>query len=76
MYDSSGGDGFVSIEVSPEKAFQTQPTIDEPKRWWSRINRPNLMVEILATDEGIPAIEECTPAGLNINITLLRYPVL
>jgi transaldolase/glucose-6-phosphate isomerase len=71
VYDQGGDDGFVSIEVSPEKAFQTQPTIDEAKRWWSLIDRPNLMVKIPATDEGIPAIEECVAAGVNINITLI-----
>lgn len=72
VYDASGGnDGFVSIEVSPDKAFQTQPSIDEAKRWWSIIDRPNLMVKIPATEEGLPAIEECIAAGLNINITLI-----
>ena len=72
VYDSSGGgDGFVSIEVSPDKAFETQPTIDEAKRWWKAIDRPNLMVKIPATDEGVPAIEESVAAGLNINITLI-----
>ena len=55
VYDASGGgDGFVSIEVSPDKAFQTQPTIDEAKRWWSRIGRPNLLIKIPATSEGMP----------------------
>lgn len=72
VYDASGGnDGFVSIEVSPDKAFQTQPSIDEAKRWWSLIDRPNLMVKIPATDEGMPAIEQCIADGLNINITLI-----
>lgn len=72
VYDASGGsDGFVSIEVSPDKAFQTQETIDEVKRWWSLIDRPNLLVKIPATNEGIPAIEECLFAGININITLI-----
>lgn len=72
VYEASGGgDGFVSIEVSPDKAFQTQETIDEAKRWWSLIDRPNLMVKIPATEEGLPAIEECVAAGLNINITLI-----
>lgn len=72
VYDESGGgDGFVSIEVSPEKAFQTQETIDEAKHWWSVVGRPNLMVKIPATEEGLPAIEECIAAGLNINITLI-----
>jgi transaldolase/glucose-6-phosphate isomerase len=72
VYDASGGgDGFVSIEVAPDKAFLTQPTIDEAKRWWSRIDRPNLLVKIPATNEGMPAIEECIAAGININITLI-----
>ncbi|MEX2227326.1 MAG: transaldolase [Dehalococcoidia bacterium] len=72
VYDSSGGsDGFVSIEVSPDKAFQTQATIEEVERWWRLIDRPNLMVKIPATDEGLPAIEQCIADGVNINITLI-----
>lgn len=72
VYDASdGGDGYVSIEVSPDKAFQSQPTIDEAKRWWTNIDRPNLLIKIPATSEGIPAIEECIAAGININITLI-----
>ncbi len=72
VYEASGGgDGFVSIEVSPEKAFQTRETIDEAKRWWALIGRPNLMVKIPATEEGLPAIEECIAAGVNINVTLI-----
>ncbi|MEX2247369.1 MAG: transaldolase [Dehalococcoidia bacterium] len=68
---TNGADGFVSIEVSPEKAYQTQESIDEAKHWRELIGRPNLMVKIPATDEGVPAIEECLFAGLNINITLI-----
>jgi transaldolase/glucose-6-phosphate isomerase len=72
VFDASGGgDGFVSIEVSPAKAFHTQDTIDEAQHWWSLIGRPNLFVKIPATDEGIPAIEECLFRGVNINITLI-----
>ena len=72
VYDTSnGGDGYVSIEVSPDKAFQTQPTIDEAKRWWANIDRPNLLIKIPATSEGIPAIEECIAAGISVNITLI-----
>lgn len=72
VYDASdGGDGYVSIEVSPDKAFQSQPTIDEAKRWWANIDRPNLLIKIPATSEGIAAIEECIAAGININITLI-----
>lgn len=71
VFDEERADGFVSIEVSPEKAFETQATIDEAKRWWAAIDRPNLLVKIPATDEGIPAIEECIAAGVSINITLI-----
>jgi transaldolase len=72
VFDSSGGgDGFVSIEVSPDKAFHTQDTIEEAKRWWSLVDRPNLFVKIPATDQGVPAIEECLFQGVNINITLI-----
>lgn len=72
VYDASdGGDGYVSIEVSPDKAFQTQPTIDEAKRWWANIDRPNVLIKIPATSEGIPAIEACIAAGINVNITLI-----
>jgi transaldolase/glucose-6-phosphate isomerase len=72
VFDASGGnDGFVSIEVSPDKAFATDLTIEEAKRWWSIIDRPNLFVKIPATDEGLAAIEECLFAGVNINITLI-----
>ena len=71
VFDQGRADGFVSIEVSPEKAFETRATIDEAKRWWKEIDRPNLFVKIPATDQGIPAIEECIAAGVNINITLI-----
>jgi transaldolase/glucose-6-phosphate isomerase len=71
VFDESHADGFVSIEVSPDKAFETQPTIDEAKRWWKQIDRPNLLVKIPATTEGMPAVEECIAAGVNINITLI-----
>ncbi len=72
VFDASGGsDGFVSIEVSPEKASDTQATVEEAKRWWRLISRPNLMVKIPATEPGLPAIEECLADGVNINITLI-----
>jgi len=72
VYDASrGSDGFVSIEVSPEKAFETHATIEEAHRWHRIIERPNLMVKIPATEEGLPAIEQCLADGLNINITLI-----
>jgi len=68
---TDGADGFVSIEVSPELAWDTQASIDEAKRWRRSIDRPNLFVKIPATDAGLPAIEECLFDGLNINITLI-----
>lgn len=72
LYDESdGGDGFVSIEVSPRLAYDTQATLAEAKRLWEVVNRPNLMVKIPGTPEGVPAIQEALYAGLNINITLL-----
>lgn len=72
LYDATnGGDGFVSIEVSPGVAYKTQPTIDEAKRLWTIVARPNLMVKIPGTAQGVPAIEEALYAGVNINITLL-----
>ena len=72
VYDQSrGGDGFVSIEVSPLKAHDTLATIAQVHELWQAVDRPNLMVKIPATKDGIPAIHECVAAGLNINITLI-----
>ncbi len=71
-YDATEGrDGFVSIEVSPRLARDTQGTIEEARRLWKEVNRPNLMVKIPGTKEGLPAIEQCLTEGININITLL-----
>jgi len=72
LYDETkGGDGFVSIEVSPYLANDTQGTIKQAKELWGRVNRPNLMVKIPATKEGIPAIRASIADGININITLI-----
>jgi transaldolase/glucose-6-phosphate isomerase len=72
VYSSSGGnDGFVSLEVSPLLAHDTQGTIAMAKQLWKRVSRPNLMVKIPGTKEGLPAIEECIYEGLNINVTLI-----
>src|ERR1700678_903230 len=72
VFDSSGGnDGFVSLEVSPLLAHDTQGTIAMAKELWARVARPNLMVKIPGTKEGLPAIEECIYEGLNINVTLI-----
>ena len=64
-------DGYVSLEVSPYLAFKTQETIDEAIRLWKTVNRPNLMVKVPGTRDGIPAIRELIGRGININVTLL-----
>lgn len=75
MYDETGGtDGFVSIEVSPHLARDTNGTIAEARRLWREVDRPNLMVKIPASRQGIPAIESCLAEGININITLMFTP--
>ncbi|MEO9171329.1 MAG: bifunctional transaldolase/phosoglucose isomerase, partial [Candidatus Baltobacteraceae bacterium] len=72
VYDSCGGnDGFVSLEVSPLLANDTQGTIAMAQDLWKRVSRPNLMVKIPGTNAGVPAIEECIYAGININVTLV-----
>jgi len=72
IYDSTEGkDGYVSLEVSPELAHDTQGTIHEAERFWKLVNRPNLMIKIPATPEGIPAIYETLRKGINVNITLI-----
>lgn len=65
------GDGFVSIEVSPDLAYDTRASIDEARRFWRELDRLNIMVKIPATPEGIPAIEQLTAEGINVNITLI-----
>ncbi len=66
-----GTDGFVSIEVSPHLAHDTAGTIAEAKRLFRAVSRPNVMIKIPGTPEGVPAIEECLAAGVNVNVTLL-----
>lgn len=68
---TNGADGFVSIEVNPKLADKTQPTLDEARRLWSVVNRPNVMIKIPATEAGIPAIEESIYEGINVNVTLI-----
>jgi transaldolase len=68
---TDGADGFVSIEVNPIYANDTAKTISEAHRLWEAVSKPNVMVKIPATREGIPAIEACIADGLNINITLI-----
>ncbi len=68
---SNGGDGFVSLEVSPRLANDTQGTIEEAKRLFAEVNRLNVMIKVPATAAGIPAIEALIADGLNINVTLI-----
>jgi len=68
---TAGADGYVSMEVSPYIAMQTQETIAEAKRLWRTINRKNLMIKVPATEPGLPAIQALTAEGINVNITLL-----
>ena len=72
IYDRTRGhDGFISLEVSPGAAHSTRETIAEARRLWQRVNRPNVMIKIPATAEGIPAIEHMIYEGVNINVTLI-----
>lgn len=72
LYDSTaGGDGYVSLEVSPYLANDTEKTVSEARRLWSLVDRPNLMVKIPATKAGIPAIQQAIASGINVNVTLI-----
>jgi transaldolase len=72
IYDQANGqDGFVSIEVSPYLAHDTEGTLAEVRRFWHTIDRPNLMVKIPSTPAGVPAIRRAIASGININITLI-----
>jgi len=72
VFKSSGGaDGHVSLEVSPHLAHDTEGTIAEAMRLWDLVDRPNLMIKVPATPEGVPALEELTAAGINVNATLM-----
>jgi transaldolase len=69
--EENGSDGFVSLEVSPLLANDTQATIKEAKELWHKLNRPNVMIKVPGTPAGVPAFEELIAAGLNINVTLI-----
>jgi transaldolase len=71
-YEKTGGrDGFVSFECTPDLADDTQATITQALELWDRLARPNVMIKVPATEAGVPAIEELTARGININVTLL-----
>src|SRR6195952_359465 len=69
--DTKGYDGYVSLEVDPDLAFDTDKTMEQAREYWGRVDRPNLMIKIPGTAEGLPAIEEALYEGININVTLL-----
>jgi len=72
VYLAQGGmDGLVSLEVSPTLAGDTGGTVAEAERLWRRIGRPNAMIKIPGTAEGLPAISQCLAQGINVNVTLL-----
>jgi transaldolase / glucose-6-phosphate isomerase len=72
IYDqTSGADGYASLEVSPHLAYETEGTIAEARRFFDMLHRPNVMIKVPATPEGIPAIRQLISEGININITLI-----
>ncbi len=72
VYDEAdGADGFVSLEVDPDLAFDSDRTIAQAREYWERVDRPNVMIKIPGTPEGLPAIEQAIYEGLNVNVTLL-----
>lgn len=72
LYDESKGeDGYVSLEVLPNLARDTKGTLDNARTLWAAVNRPNLMIKVPGTVEGVPAVRQLTAEGVNVNITLL-----
>ena len=72
VYDETGGlDGFVSLECSPHLAYDTDNTIVEARHLWQLVNRPNVLIKVPSTPQGIPAIEKLISEGVNINVTLM-----
>ncbi len=72
LYDRTDGeDGYVSLEVNPHLAHDTKATIQEARRLWTALNRPNVMIKVPATADGLPAIQQLISEGINVNVTLL-----
>jgi transaldolase / glucose-6-phosphate isomerase len=69
--ETNGRDGFVSLEVSPDLAHDTEGTLEQVRAFWRRVNRGNVMIKIPGTPEGAPAIEQALYEGINVNVTLL-----
>lgn len=68
---SNGQDGYVSVEVSPELAYDSEATIADAVRWWESVNRPNVMIKVPATSEGIDATRKLVRKGISVNVTLV-----
>ncbi len=72
VYENTGGkDGYVSLEVNPHLAHDTKGTIEEARRLWAALDRPNVFIKVPATADGLPAIQQLISEGININVTLL-----
>src|SRR4051812_1872285 len=72
VYDATGhADGYVSLEVEPDLAHDTEGTLEAARLYWKLVDRPNVMIKIPGTPEGVPAIEQAIYEGINVNVTLL-----
>jgi transaldolase len=72
VYEKTDGkDGYVSLEVNPHLAHETKGTIEEARRLWAALNRPNVFIKVPATLKGLPAIQQLISEGINVNVTLL-----
>ncbi|MDR1874548.1 MAG: transaldolase [Synergistaceae bacterium] len=71
VYDKTGVDGYVSLEVNPLLASDVESTVSEAERLFKALERPNVMIKIPATSEGIEAVEDCIAKGINVNATLI-----
>lgn len=72
VYEKTDGkDGYVSLEVNPHLAYDTSGTIEEARRLWNKVSRPDIFIKVPATEEGLPAIQQLISEGINVNITLL-----
>jgi hypothetical protein len=72
VYDTSGGlDGFISLQCTPDLAYDAEGTVTQALDLWARLDRPNVMIKVPATVDGLWAIEELTRHGVNVNVTLL-----